>query len=193
MKKIALTQRLIENDSYFEIREALDINWGKLFECAGFEPVILPFEYDFKKLSFDGVIFTGGNTLSSVSGKNIDKKRDTFEKKLLSYCIERKIPVLSICRGLHLVNEYFGGTIKPVKNHAGTRHFLDNGKEVNSYHDFAVDKLGQGLKINAKSKDGVIEIIKHEKYKIYAQMPHPERENPFNDEAVKFMQDYFND
>lgn len=193
MKKIALTQRLIKNDSYFEIREALDVNWGKLVNALGFEPLILSVEYDFKKLNFDGLILTGGNDLSSISGNDLDKKRDEFEKSLLDYCIKKGIPVFAICRGMQLINEYFGGTLKPIYNHAGTRHFLDNGQEVNSYHNFAVDKTGEGLLVVSESKDGIIEIIKHKNYRIFAQMSHPERENPLNKEEVIFIKEFFND
>lgn len=193
MKKIALTQRLIENDNYLEIRETLDINWAKLLSYAGFIPVVLPFEYDFKKLSFDGLIFTGGNDLSSISGSEIDKKRDMFEKEILAHCIANSIPVFGICRGMQLINEYFGGTLKRVKNHVACRHLLDIGNEVNSYHNFGIDKPGQGLLVEAKSNDGTIEIIRHDKYKIYAQMSHPEREIPFKEYEVTFLQDFFND
>ena len=42
MKKIAITQRLIDNDSYKEIRETLDINWGKIFLQMNFLPIVLP-------------------------------------------------------------------------------------------------------------------------------------------------------
>ena len=192
MKKIALTQRIIENEPYFEIREALDINWGKLLEEIGFEPVIFPIEYDFKKLQFDGVILTGGNDLYSLSMNNTDKKRDDFEKEIIAFCIQKRIPVLGVCRGMQIINEYFAGTLKQIQNHAGTRHLLDNGQEVNSYHNFAIDELGENLEVIAISQDGVIEVIKHKKYKIFAQMSHPEREKPFNTEEIANIQDFFN-
>lgn len=191
MKKIAVTQRLVKNTSYYEIREALDINWGALLDTLGFEPVILPLRYDFKKTPFDGLILTGGNDLSVISGDATDKLRDDFEKSLLDYCIARNMPVLGICRGMQMINFYFGGTLKKVENHAGTKHFLDTGIEVNSYHGYAVDAPGRGLQVIARSNDGVIEIMRHEKHNIYAQMAHPERCVPFNEHDVKFIKNFF--
>ena len=47
MKKIAVTQRLIINDSYFEIREALDINLCKLIRSCNLLPIPLPINVDF--------------------------------------------------------------------------------------------------------------------------------------------------
>ena len=65
MKIIAITQRLISNQSYFEIREALDIKWGKLLKKSNFIPIILPIEFGYKKyfesIKIDGIILTGGN------------------------------------------------------------------------------------------------------------------------------------
>jgi putative glutamine amidotransferase len=193
MKKIALTQRIIKNPSYYEIREVLDINWGKLINDLGFEILILPLQYDFKKLSFDGLILTGGNDLSTVSGDNIDKLRDDFEYSLLDYCVMKKIPVVGICRGMQMINAYFGGTVKKVEHHVGIEHVLDNGIKVNSFHSFAIDQIGKGLKATAKADDGVIEILQHEQYKIYAQMHHPERIDPFSNYDLNFIRNYFND
>jgi putative glutamine amidotransferase len=191
VKKIALTQRLIKNTSYYEIREALDVNWGALTASAGLEPLALPLKYDFKKLNFDGVILTGGNDLSVVSGNETDRLRDDFEKKLLDYCLSKRIPVLGICRGMQMINVYFGGTLKKVGNHAGCVHPLSAGREVNSYHDFAVDILGRGILPVAESDDGVIEIIRHTEYRVYAQMYHPERCEPFCAYDLQFLRDYF--
>jgi gamma-glutamyl-gamma-aminobutyrate hydrolase PuuD len=35
--------------------------------------------------------------LNSCSQNDLSQKRDTFEKKLLTYCIKNKIPVFGIC------------------------------------------------------------------------------------------------
>lgn len=192
MKKIALTQKLSVNDSYFEVREMLDINWSKLFEELNFLPVVLPYEFDFTKMDFEGVILTGGNDLSSVNSSKINLMRDNFEKKLIKYCIENNKAIFGVCRGMQILNEYFGGTLKQVQNHVGS-HILDNGLTVNSFHNYAIDKLGEGLNVIAKSIDNEIEIINHQEYKIYAQMSHPEREIPFNKNDIEKLKDFFND
>jgi putative glutamine amidotransferase len=191
MKKIALTQRLIKNNSYYEIREALDINWGALIQAADFEPLVLPLKYDFQKLHFDGVILTGGNDLYIVSNDETDKLRDDFEKSLLDFCISKQIPILGICRGMQLINTYFGGSIQKVERHAGCSHLLSDGREVNSYHGFAIDAPGDALEALAKSGDGTIEIMRHKSYKIYAQMYHPERYDPFHEYDLQFLRSYF--
>lgn len=192
MKKIALTQRLLENESYFEVREMLDVNWSKLFKKLDFLPVVLPYEYDFTTMDFEGIILTGGNDLNSINACKINLIRDEFEKKLIKYCIENNKAIFGVCRGMQILNEYFGGNLKQVQNHIG-RHILDNGSTVNSFHNYAIDKLGKGLNVIAKSIDNEIEIVAHKEYKIYAQMSHPEREIPFDKNDIEKLKDFFND
>jgi putative glutamine amidotransferase len=109
--------------------------------------------------------------------------RDCMEIGLLGEALDRDLPVLAICRGLQLFNVYHGGTL--VQHLAGDLHrtltrpadpskpmhevsvapdtklaaVLGAGKHpVNSRHHQAVDKLGDRLRISAKSvKDGIVE------------------------------------
>ena len=78
---------MVLNQNYYEMREALDVKWGKLFKKMNFVPIILPIEFQYKKyfdfLKIDGIILTGGNDLNSVNKNNISLKRDNFEKKLI--------------------------------------------------------------------------------------------------------------
>ena len=104
MKKIAITQRLISNDNYYEVREALDTRWAKLFEELDFIPIVLPIDINFKKyfkhFQIDGIFLTGGNDLNSLNTNDLSRLRDIFELNLISYGIENKIPIFGVCRGM---------------------------------------------------------------------------------------------
>ena len=207
MKKIAITQRLIENVGYFEIRDALDIEWGKLFSSLGYLPILLPTEYDFKKyfeeFEINGIILSGGNDLSSIFPDELSKKRDAFEKELLSFAIKKDIPVLGICRGMLVIAEYFNGEFKKVDGHVGINHKIlisDESKfnhdlkyigDVNLYHNYIVEKISGDFVISAKSEGGVIEAIEHKKYKIFGQMWHSERQAPLNANELKVIKKLF--
>src|SRR5688572_10232501 len=39
------------------------------------------------------------------------KDRDEFEKKMLESALEKKMPILGVCRGLQLINIFFGGSL----------------------------------------------------------------------------------
>ncbi len=196
MKKIAITQRIYKFQDYSEERECLDINWIRLFKELNFIPVILSCEINFKNLNFSGVVLSGGNTLNSIKKCPYAEKRDFFEKKLIEYCITNSIPVFGVCRGMQILAEYFGSDFKEVKNHTAQYHPIIGNfkslKRVNSYHDYSINNLSGEFDIVAKSEDGNIEAIKHKKYKIFAQMWHPERETPFIKEELNVIEGFLN-
>lgn len=207
-KNILITQRLVSLTQYHEIRETLDINYAKLINYCGFLPIILPYEVDFKEyfrtIKIDGILFTGGNDLASCNFNELSKKRDTFEKELLHFAIENKIPVFGICRGMQLIAEYFNSSLKPIKNHVNIYHellvndppYLENIKKitkVNAYHNFTIDNLGENLTICATDEEKNIKAISHKQHKIFAQMWHSEREVPFNKDEINLIKEFFND
>ena len=187
MKQIAISQRLVFND-YGMLQEVVDSTWGSLCSRCEILPLYLPARYDFTELNFDGLILTGGGNLSDISGKKEDRIRDELEAKLISYCLECNIPVLGVCRGMQMINKYFGGTLKNTNGHIG-EHLLSDGRQVNSYHNYVIDKLGKGLDIVTTAEDSVIEEIKYEN-KIFAQMHHPERRMTEFD--ISFIKRFFN-
>jgi putative glutamine amidotransferase len=190
MKTIAVSQQLFFDD-HGTLREIIDANWGRFLNELNFSPFYLPVYYDFKKLHFDGVILTGGGDLYNVSQKPEDKIRDGFENFLTKFFIAQNVPIFGICRGMQLINQYFGGILRKIESHAGCTHKLSDGREINSYHDYAIDTLGDGLKVIDTSSDGVIESVRHNSHKIFAQMSHPERNDPPSKFDVEFLKDFF--
>jgi putative glutamine amidotransferase len=207
MKKIAITQRLIENNSYYEIREALDINYCKFVQACGFLPIVLSYEVDFKKyfdeIKIDGVMLTGGNDLNSINPNDLSKKRDDFEKEILEYCISEDIPILGICRGMQLIAEYFGSHLIKVENEVNTRSKLlvnetskyvkelKEIKEINSFHNFAIENLSNDFIVSAKNNVNIIKAIEHKNKKIFAQMWHSEREKKFKNEEISLIRNFY--
>ena len=84
-RRIALAPRLVENESYHEIREAVDVQWGHLLLECGAVPFVLPTSLDkehFTALPIDGILLTGGNDLNYLSPNPLSERRDTFETRL---------------------------------------------------------------------------------------------------------------
>ena len=207
MKKIALTQRLLINENYFEVREALDVKWGGLFKKLDFLPVILPIEFEYKKyfnsIKIDGIILTGGNDLSALNKNDLSIKRDQFEKKIIQYAIKKDIPIYGICRGMQIIAEYFGASFKKVKGQVAIRHSLIVNKKskyfkelnklstVNSFHNYAIDNLPKNMMASATNEKGTIKAIEHNKYKIFGQNWHSERENVFDKNQINLIRNFF--
>lgn len=208
MIKIAISQRLIENPSCNEIREALDTRWGSFLAQAGLLQIAVPTETTDCELFFDaceiaGLLLTGGNDLSICTDTPLSRLRDTLEKKLLAAAIKRKLPVMGICRGAQLIADFWGATFSLVDGHVSTRHPLKTLQQsrtypdlkrltsVNSFHNFAIKELPQDLIAIATSPDNSIEAIEHLSLPICGLMWHPEREDPFNSKDLIFFKEFF--
>ncbi len=173
-------------------------NWVNFFEekflCVGLPPQKIHLLNNLHKNNIKCIILTGGNDVIERNNYNFSRERNNFELNIISFSIKNNIPLLGICRGMHIINLYFGGKIKKnlnnkekklhLKNHHSV--FLENRIKkilnlnkifVNSYHSqgFYKNDLGTGLKVGGASKDNIVEAIYHEKHNIYGLQWHPER------------------
>ncbi len=186
MKKTVIG--ISEGSRYFNYE-----NWIK--DEPGVEIIKLSYRLDNLKdiERCDGIILTGGEDVNPhlyhqpgfmayCDPENINEKRDEFEWKIIQHTEEKQKPLLGICRGLQLVNVYFGGILLPdirsfgKFNHAKFDSENDRdhavaidansilykiiGEEkgrINSAHHQSADIPGYGLVVNALSPDGIVE------------------------------------
>ncbi len=142
--------------------------------------------------------------------------RDEFEIKVFNEAINMSIPVLGVCRGMQIGNVALGGTlyqdiyeqgVAKIKHlnsehYDSCEHFINIEKNsflfyahnkkrivVNSIHHQAIKDLGVGLKVIAKSDDGIIEGVELENGKFFGVQFHPERdlENKFYYDIFKYF------
>jgi putative glutamine amidotransferase len=165
----------------------------------GGTPVMLPITQNANILReiydhLGGILFAGGNDISpSLYHQEPHPKtthtslgRDKAELQLLAWAYEDKKPILAICRGMQLLNVFFGGTLHqniPKNLPSSIDHINPSEKDMlrishtlklasdsllsrifesetipaNSYHHQAIDKLAPELKAVAWSEDGLIE------------------------------------
>lgn len=171
-----------------ERRDAIDQRWYQFLNVCGFKPILLPNEESsldlVRKLDLHGILLTGGNSLSKLGGDA--PERDAFEASLVKYAIDTKKPLMGVCRGMQVIQNFFGVNLDPIEGHANSYHkiiYLNKTIKVNSYHHFGSLYSVPELIITAKSDDQVVEAVSHKHWPIQGIMWHPEREflpNPFD-------------
>lgn len=127
--------------------------------------------------------------------RNINRREDYEQFRLLQHFLAQGKPILGICKGMQIINVFFGGDIiqdlPTAPLHAYKKgdqyHMTYNlegslmdtlyGKAIitNSAHHQGIDHLGTHLIALSVSKDNVIESIMHNSLPILGVQWHPER------------------
>ncbi len=207
MKTIAVSQRVDIVEAYSERRDGLDQAWHSLLQQAGIIPLIIPNTPELVNQLLEqntpaGLLLTGGNDLAAYGGNA--PERDCTEIQLLQWALETSNPVLGVCRGMQLIQHYFGTELQSVVGHVNQRQrlvvspgyrgsdYASAQEDVNSYHHFGSLSTRGPLRTIARSRDNVVMVLEHEEAEVYGIMWHPEREHPFNQLDVGFIRDLFN-
>ena len=117
-----------------------------------------------------------------------DIQTDNYLIEVIKQAVERKIPILGICRGIHILNVAFGGNLyqdlkyanldsnahrQPFNDTCSYKHTINVEKNsvlskifpnnetlyVNSLHHQAIKDLASKFIVDAKSDDGIIEAM----------------------------------
>lgn len=196
MKFIGITQRLLENTSYYEVREALSVEWGEFFKehLQGFLPLPLSYAIPFSAYAeslgenLSGVILSGGNDLNSLNPNPLSAMRDEYEAQIIEYCLQHNLPLLGICRGAQMIAHYFGAKLELLSGHIGNHQVfnISSGEkfETNSFHNYGVRTLSDCLESLVEAEDSSIEAFKHKHKLIFALMWHIERKNGMEKDRI---------
>ncbi|WP_174614695.1 gamma-glutamyl-gamma-aminobutyrate hydrolase family protein [Virgibacillus ihumii] len=164
----------------------------------------IPYYLDF----LDGIVLTGGGYLDldipiehTSTLRGTGDERFSFESALLDSALRLNMPILGICRGMQMINEVLGGTLKTltsddhhqeIRGIAGSIPTHDiiitpdsklgqmlekNEISVNSFHRQVIDIPGKGIQVVGWSQsDGLIEAIEsHHHSWVLGMQFHPEQ------------------
>jgi len=197
---------------------------------AGGLPVVVapgaPDEVDALLDRLDGLVLSGGGDIDPARyGGNahetiyeVDPLRDEFELAMARAAAERRIPTLAICRGMHIANVAFGGTLFEDVNahfpdalehwrhgHAATepqhRVAVDadsttaaalgkDAVEVNTIHHQSLRQVAVQFRVTGKAPDGVIESIEptDSSWPMWGVQWHPEYLGPNDIPSLSLFQ-----
>jgi N5-(cytidine 5'-diphosphoramidyl)-L-glutamine hydrolase len=197
MKLVGISLRVTVVPEYGERRDALDQRWIAFLQACGLTPVLIPnhpkaAETLMTDLPLVGVVLTGGNNLHAYGGDA--PERDATEQLILRTASKKRLPVLGVCRGMQVIQDFFGVRLERVEGHVTPKQQISvRGKEVtkNSYHNFGSRETVAALQVWAKATDGVVKAISHVDLPITAVMWHPERQAPFDDSDIEMTSRHF--
>ena len=168
---------------YFQVQTYTGLSLGNLKDC---DALILPGGGDITPAFF------GENNCGS---KDIDTELDILQIQALDFFVKHRKPILGICKGMQLINVFFGGSIIQHLPTADS-HAYNNGDRIhiskaspnsilhklygeyftiNSAHHQGVGKTGKNLTVTQIANDNVIEGIEHISLPIIGVQWHPER------------------
>lgn len=180
-------------------------------------PLILTPSNSFKEslAMCDGFIIIGGDDINPICyhetnelglSKGINDVEDALDKEIFTYCLENKVPLLGICRGIQAIAAFDNGSLyqdiatfhlrhaETEKKHTVERVNIGNLSKllpenflVNSFHHQAVKSVSSDYIVTYKNQD-VIEAIEHKTLPIYGVQWHPER---FYTQESAVIFDYF--
>ncbi len=176
------------------------VNYINALKNLGTDPVASP---DTDKIkAYDGLLLPGGGDIhpsffrqENKGSQSIDRELDKKQFRLLKQFTEAQKPVLGICKGMQVINVFFGGDIVQdlpnADSHKSKDGFLIHmtkalpefflyklyGKEfmTNSSHHQGCGSLGKNLTAVSYSFDGVMEGLCHNILPVIGVQWHPER------------------
>jgi putative glutamine amidotransferase len=118
--------------------------------------------------------------------------------------MEKRFPVLGVCRGLQLIQTHLGGPLSriPGEAHVAVQHDVDiltprpglrGRRKVNSFHRWGiqVSSLAKPLTAVALCPGGWVEAAACADAPVLGVMWHPERGHPTQSEDVELFRDFF--
>lgn len=155
---------------------------------------------------FSGRVLHPGESISTplllCGGADIgvNQERDSQEIAWIQQALDAKQPIIGICRGMQLLNHFFGGRVESLDAMLTEEHQLDDFSKSKSHHEMGshfhpvIDSRGSTMRVNSRHHQycsqladnfvvthttvgagEIVEGIRDKHLKIWAVQWHPER------------------
>lgn len=175
-------------------------NYVDVLNYLGIDPVVSL--HPESVYSYDALILPGGGDICPsyfdqpvIDTRKPDPELDRLQLHILYQFLHTHKPILGICKGMQLLNVFFGGDLRQhleeedthqwdqkdrwhpttVKPFSILAKLYGNDFSVNSAHHQSIGNVGQDLHVIQHAEDGIPEAISHEFHPLLGVQWHPER------------------
>ena len=210
---VTASLEVMTSGDWTELTAGVPASYVAAIQRAGGRAVLLPPDADAADAveGVDALLITGaaGDTDPAAYGaaphpktEPVKPERERFELTAARAALDRGLPVLGVCRGMHVLNVALGGTLEQHlpdvvghDDHTGSPGVfaehdvrLDHGSlaaravgaeatRVKSYHHQGVREVAPGLRATGwASRDGLVEAIEADDGFVLGVLWHPEED-----------------
>ncbi len=160
-----------------------------LLGLAGLKSVYVTAHTGMPQAPVHGIVIGGGDDIEPEQyggelhpRRRYDQERDRFEIAMIRQALDANLPMIGICRGAQLINVVSGGSlhqdIRPLRRVTPNRRSIRPVKwvdlepssrlvdglqreavRVNSLHEQAIERVGDGLTVVGRDRDGFVQAI----------------------------------
>ncbi|AUM13966.1 gamma-glutamyl-gamma-aminobutyrate hydrolase family protein [Ketobacter alkanivorans] len=175
-----------------------------MLRLVGLRAIYVTAHSGMPKQVIHGIIIGGGDDIEPEQyggeyhpRRRYDVERDRFEVAMIRQALDSNIPMIGICRGAQLINVVSGGTlnqdIRPLRRLTPNRRSIRPIKwvdldadgrlccslgikslRVNSLHEQAIERVGDGLTVAGRDRDGFVQAIEGQYGFLLGLQWHPE-------------------
>ena len=117
---VGVSLRVVEATGYVEPRDAISHDWIRFLALHGMTPLLIPnvlsapVDY-IERMNVSALLLSNGNSVGPLDdterrlvGDDASVERDSTERALIDFAIESGMPLLGVCRGMQMIQTYFG-------------------------------------------------------------------------------------